>query len=395
MKKRILIAAPVVVIMAAILVWAVFSRNGGSSQVIRLSGNIDVTQVDLAFKIAGRLATRPVDEGDRLQRGTLVGQLDDTDQRLQVSRAEADLDYAESILAELENGSRPEEIKRAGSRVQQARFALAELKSGSRVQEIARAEADLARALAGQASAESQMALAQTDLERYEAVYIDGGVSRQAIDGYRTQYETAKSRYNDAVARVTASRQQVSLVKEGPRREQIRQARAALTQAEAEFALVKEGPRQETIAQARARVAAARQSLNLIQQQLVDTRIMAPFDGVVLSKSAEPGAYLPPGSPVVTVAQLDSVWLRAFISEKELGRIRLGQEADVFIDAYPDKTYHGRVSFISSQAEFTPKSVQTFEERVNLMYRVKIDLDNPEGELKPGMPADAQIKVAQ
>jgi HlyD family secretion protein len=349
----------------------------------------------MAFKIAGRLALRLVDEGDQIQRGKLVAQLDDTDQQLQASRAEADLAYATSILTELQNGSRPEEIKRASARVQQARFALAELESGSRLQEIALAEADLARALAGQATAMSRQSLAQAEFERYEAVYNEGGVSRQAFDAYRTQYDAAKNNYKDAVARVAASRQALSLIKEGPRSEQIRQARAVLAQSEADYALVKAGPRLETIAQARARVTAARQSLNLFKQQLADTRITAPFDGVVLSKSAEPGAYLSPGSPVVTVAQLDRVWLRAFVSEKDLGRIRLGQASDVFIDAYPDKTYHGRVSFISSQAEFTPKSVQTFEERVNLMYRVKIDLDNPEGELKPGMPADAQIKAGQ
>ncbi len=395
MKKRIRIIAPALVILAAVLVWVLSSRNGGPAGVIRLSGNIDVTQVDLSFKIAGRLAERPVDEGDLIRRGDRVGQLDETDQRLQVSRAEADLAYAESILAELESGSRPEEIRRAAARVQQVHFALAELESGSRLQEIAQAEAELARALANQASAQSRLTLAQADFERYAAVFKEGGISRQVFDSYRTQRDTAENNYSEAVARVAASRQQLSLIKEGPRREQIRQARAALTQAEADYALVKAGPREETIAQARARVAAARQSLNLSQQQLADTRLVAPFDGVVLSKSAEPGAYLLPGSPVVSIARIDRVWLRAFIGEKDLGRIRLGQQADVFIDAYPDKAYPGRVSFISSQAEFTPKSVQTFEERVNLMYRVKIDLDNPDGELKPGMPADARIKVAQ
>jgi HlyD family secretion protein len=395
MKKRIRIIAPVVVIIGAVLAWALFSHNGGASDVIRLSGNIDVTQVDLSFKIAGRLAARPVDEGDWLQHGDLVGQLDDTDQRLQVSRAEADLAYSASILTELESGSRPEEIQRAAARVQQSRFALAELERGSRLQEVAQAEAVLARTLAAQASAQSRLELAQAEFERYAAVFKEGGISRQVFDSYRTQRDTAENNHSEAVAQVAASREQLSLVKEGPRREQIRQARAALSQAEADYALVKAGPRVETIAQAQARVDAARQVLKLSQQQLADTRVFAPFDGVVLSKSAEPGAYLPPGSPVLSIARIDKVWLRAFIGEKDLGRIRLGQEAEVFIDAYPDKTYRGRVSFISSQAEFTPKSVQTFEERVNLMYRVKIDLDNPNGELKPGMPADAHIKVAQ
>ncbi len=110
-----------------------------------------------------------------------------------------------------------------------------------------------------------------------------------------------------------------------------------------------------------------------------------------MSKSAEPGEYLNPGSPVIALADLDRVWLRAYIGARDLDAISLGAEVAVTADAYPDKTFRGRVAFISSQAEFTPKTVQTFEERVKLMYRVKIDLDNRSRELKPGMPADAHL----
>ncbi len=115
------------------------------------------------------------------------------------------------------------------------------------------------------------------------------------------------------------------------------------------------------------------------------------MDGVVLSTSAEAGEYLNPATPVLTLGRIDKPWLRAYIPEPALGRIKLGQEVAVTTDAFPDKTYSGRVSYISSQAEFTPKTVQTFEERVKLMFRIKVLLDNPENELKPGMPADGII----
>ena len=153
------------------------------------------------------------------------------------------------------------------------------------------------------------------------------------------------------------------------------------------------GPRKETIDQANARVAAATAGLNIARQQVTETELFAPFGGVVLSTSAESGAYLNPGTTVLTVGDTENIWLRAFVTETDLGRIKLGQSARVSIDAYPDRRWTGTISFISSEAEFTPKSVQTFKERPNLVYRIKIQLANPDGVLKPGMPADAVIEV--
>ena len=111
-------------------------------------------------------------------------------------------------------------------------------------------------------------------------------------------------------------------------------------------------------------------------------------------RQAELGEVVAPGSPVVTIADLDHIWLRAYIAETDLGSIYWGQDAVITTDTYPGKQYHGRISFIASTAEFTPKSVQTFKERVTLVYRIKIDIDNSNHELKPGMPADARIDLA-
>ena len=188
--------------------------------------------------------------------------------------------------------------------------------------------------------------------------------------------------------------EQSSLVREGPRQEQIEQARAALQQAEARLALVRAGPRRERIAQARARLDQTRQVLAAAETRLTFTVVSAPLTGVVLSENIEPGEFVSAGTPVVTVGELANVWLRAFINETDLGRVKLGQTARVTADTYPGKSYQGRVSFLSSQAEFTPRNVQTQQERVKLVYRVKIDLPNPDQELKPGMPADAEILIA-
>ena len=178
-------------------------------------------------------------------------------------------------------------------------------------------------------------------------------------------------------------------------------AETALKRAEATFRAAQqryneavEGSRKEDIAIARANLTEANANLGLSRVNLDYTILRAPSAGVITVRQAELGEVVVPGTPVVTLADLDHIWLRAYIAETDLGRIRWGQEATITTDTYPGKQYRGRISFISSTAEFTPKSVQTYKERVTLVYRIKIDIDNPNHELKPGMPADAHIDLA-
>lgn len=139
-------------------------------------------------------------------------------------------------------------------------------------------------------------------------------------------------------------------------------------------------------------VRGAREQLRLSRILLGYTVLRAPFAGVILVRHAELGEVMLPGTPVVTLADLDHVWLRAYVQETDLGRIRWGQAATIRTDTYPDRRYAGHISFISSKAEFTPKSVETHAERVTLVYRIRIDVENRARELKPGMPADATIE---
>jgi HlyD family secretion protein len=178
------------------------------------------------------------------------------------------------------------------------------------------------------------------------------------------------------------------------------QAATALKRAQAIFQAAQqryneafEGSRKEDIAIAHANVNEANANLGLSQVNLSYTVLRAPSTGVVTVREAELGEVVAPGSPVVTLADLDHVWLRAYIAETDLGNIHWGQTVTITTDTYHGKQYHGRISFISSTAEFTPKSVQTTKERVTLVYRIKIDIDNPNHELKPGMPADAHIEL--
>jgi HlyD family secretion protein len=173
-----------------------------------------------------------------------------------------------------------------------------------------------------------------------------------------------------------------------------KRSEASLKAAEQRYNEAVEGSRKEDIAIARANLNQADADLGLSRIDLSYTTLRAPSTGVITVRQAELGEVVAPGSPVVTLADLDHIWLRAYIAETDLGRIHWGQDAAITTDTYPGKQYHGRISFISPDAEFTPKSVQTYKERVTLVYRIKIDIDNPNHELKPGMPADARLELA-
>ncbi|HUX09507.1 MAG TPA: efflux RND transporter periplasmic adaptor subunit [Terriglobia bacterium] len=375
-RKRLAILAAVGLACVLGLVWYEGGSQNGDRP-IRVSGNIEVTDAELSFKIPGRVEARLVDEGQTVKAGQTVALLDSKELTQEVSRAKAEVDAAQAALAELEAGSRPEEIAAAQAAASQAQARLQELEAGSRPQEVAAAEAVYQ-------SAHADARRLADDLDRYGGLYKKQLVSTQ-------QYEAARTASQMAKARERQAKEQLDLLEEGPRKEEIAQARDAYAQAEQRYTLVKIGPRREDIEQAQARLDQARQSLAIAETRRGYATLLSPMSGMVLSKSIEAGEYVSAGTPIVTVADLEDVWLRAYVDETDLGRVKLGQRVRVTADTYPGKAYDGKVSFISSQAEFTPKSVQTEKVRVKLVYRIKIDIRNPNMELKPGMPADAEI----
>ncbi len=244
------------------------------------------------------------------------------------------------------------DIDAANLRVRESNLALA--LAGSRDQEIKAAEAAVV-------DAQADLQQKQRDDERAQRLFSRDVISAQDRDLSATALKRAAAAYESAQQR---------------------------------FNQLQEGSRKEDIRIAQANVAAARQNLGLSRINLDYTRLLSPNAGVISVRQAELGEVVSPGTPIVTLSDLDHVWLRAYVAETDLGKIRWGQEATVNTDTYPGKPYHGRISFISSSAEFTPKSVQTYKERVTLVYRIKIDVDNPNHELKPGMPADASINLS-
>jgi len=250
---------------------------------------------------------------------------------------------------------------------------------------------DTILARADDADYQQQVVIAQAALE----------VQSRQLASIRQNVAAAKQTIADDYAdlsekTVDAGRQQSLFLKEATSMQSRDLAATAQKQSAAALARDKalEKVAERNVDLAVADIDSAKTALEMARIVLGYTVLRAPFTGVVLVRQAELGENVVPGTPVVTLADLDHVWLRAYINEPDIGKVRLGQRVTVTTDSYPGKIYHGRVSFIASQAEFTPKSVETHAERVTLVYRLKIDLENPSHELVPGLPADAHITLA-
>lgn len=384
----IILIAVIVLLLGGGTLWFLRGRTAGSDRRILARGTVEATEVRLSFKVPGKLAARFVEEGQPVRQGEPIAGLEDADYRIRLDQARAELARSEAFLAELVAGSRKEDIEQARARLDQAQARLDEAIRGSRIQEITDAKQEWERADAAVRSAESVLRQAASDRERFSYLFEQGGISRREWEGYDARFETAKAALDQARAQRESAAQRLSLREEGVRKEQIAQARAGVDEARAVYERVVAGPRAEQIAQARAQLAAAREALHQAEMTLADTRILAPIDGIVVSKSAEPGEFLQPGAIVVTIVDLEHPWVRAYISEPDMGRLRIGQQAFVSIDADPKRQFPARLAYVSDQAEFTPKFVQTAEERVKLVFRIKVVVENPDRMLKPGMPAD-------
>ena len=364
------------------------SRNAATDGEIRLSGNIEMTQVSVAFKQPGRIVALAVEEGAMVTKGQVVARIDResvNQQRVRdqagVASAQAQFDQVQTAVAwQKQAVEREMELRSAEVRAVEAQ--LKEVLTGSRPQELQQSEAALS-------DARTQSLQAKIDWDRAQKLFGDEDITR-------SQYDQFKTRFDSSAAVVRQAEMRLSLVKEGPRKEMIEMVRAQLSRAQAALKSAEnnrlEVRRREQEGQSRqAEVDRAKAQVSVLDIQIGDTTASAPVDGVVLNRNVDLGEVINAGVPVMTIGDIRKPWLRAYITEKQLGRVKLGDKVTVTSDSYPGKTYIGRVSFISSEAEFTPKQIQTQEERIKLVYRIKVELENPNQELKLNMPVDAVI----
>jgi len=327
MTRKIIIAVIVIGCLGGALFWWMNHKTNQTSALV-LHGNIDLRQTQLAFNNSERIATVLVQEGDRVQKGQVVARLDTSRLEPQVAQAEAQSAAQRQVVARLRRGSRPEEIAQARANVESAR-------------------ADAANA--------------RQQLERLKsAAELSAGraVPQQDVDNARTALQVAESK-------LVVNQRALDLAVAGPRVEEIHEAEARLRASDAQAAL--------------------------LRQQLRDSALIAPVDATVRTRVMEPGEMASPQKPVLALAVTDPKWVRAYVAEPDLGRVKPSMTETVVVDSFPARSFDGWVGFISPVAEFTPKTVQTEDLRTSLVYEVRIFVKDPKDELRLGMPATVRL----
>ena len=330
---------PLQIFLAALVAAAAACAQKPPADRVRVSGQVEATDVQVAAPVGGRLLELRVAEGDRVAAGAIVAQLDTADATLAVSRAQADRAQADAQLRLMLAGARPEDVRQA--------------------------EAQAAATETEVRGADAELAAAQADVDRFEALLASNSGSRKQRDDAVTRRDVTGERAQGARDRVRAARETVARLRAGSRR--------------------------EDIAAARARVASADAQIATLEKAIADATIPAPIAGIVSEKLADAGELLPPRAPVIVLTDLDHVWANVYVDEPAVPRLTLGQPATLFTDA-GGAGLPGTVSYISSKAEFTPRNVQTAEDRSRLVYRVKVSANNAAGTLKSGMPVEAEIR---
>jgi HlyD family secretion protein len=388
MKKVLILLVLVGAVIAGVLVYK--NQHPPVTNRLLVSGNIELTQVDIAFKTAGRLVELNVGEGDAVEKGMVVARLDrdqlDEQRAAQAAAlrtAEVQLDQARSSL-EWERQTLVADLDMRLAQIDSSESKLQNLKNGARPQEIQEASAAVD-------AAQAEYDRSKRDWDRAQNLYKDDDISTSQYDQYRTRFQNAE-------ANLKQTKEHLGLLNAGPRTEEVAAANAEVSGAHASLKVGEANQlelkrRQQEVLARQSEIERAKAQIRLLDSQIADTIAMSPIQGVVLVKSADVGEILAPGTTVVSVGDIDHPWLRAYVGETDLGRVKLGSKVKVTTDSFPGKIYDGRVSYISSKAEFTPKEIQTTEERVKLVFRIKIEIDNPQHEVKSNMPADAEILV--
>lgn len=329
MNRKIVAGIALVLVIAGFGFWR-WSGSTAQENSLTLLGNVDIRQVSLAFQDSERIVEMRVEEGNKVKAGQVLAVLDSRTLELQAAQSMAQIDAYKKALLRLRNGSRPEEIAQAQARAD---------------------------------AADTDAKLAEQDLKRMQAISDETqgrGISRQDLDRAAAAMRAARAKAED-------------------------QAQA--------LRLAKLGPRAEDIDQAAAQLKASEESLALLRHRISLSELKSPSDAVVRSRLAEPGDMASPQKPVYALALVQPKWIRAYVNEVQLARVRPGMTAKVSVDGLPGESLPGEIGYVSSVAEFTPKPVQTEELRTSLVYEIRILVKDPDDRLRLGMPATVSLAI--
>ena len=378
MKHRIIIVSTLVGIVVLGAVYAFWHSNGRAAAIV-ISGIIEADDIHVGSKIGGRVLKVVAREGQTVKGGEPLVLLEPNEMDASLAQAQAELRQAEAKYALMTAGSRQEEIEQSEAAVKQAQAELDQLISGPRQQEIDQAVAEWK---ASKAQAEN----AQKFLQR-----VAGLSARELIA--KQDYDDASAKADEAEQKMKAARERYDLLLAGTRKEEVERGRQRLAEADAKRRQIRSGFRKEEIAQAKSAMEAARARVDLMRTQLEETVIKAPVDALVETLDLEPGDMVGAGKPVATLLRTGSLWVRAYLPEARLGFVQPGLKVAVRVDSFPGKSFAGMVRRIHRQGEFTPRNVQTQEERALQVFQTEVVLDDPDHVLRPGMSADVTIEI--
>ena len=422
------------------------SSGAAPAEPLAASGTVEADSVRITAQVGGRIQNLAVDEGDEVKSGQLIAELDRALLEAQLHNAQAGVAAAQAQLAQLKAGARTEDIHKSetalalaqvardGARVAwedaqaaranpqalnlqlataRAQVAIAEQKlvQATASQEAAQADADFWASTANLVSKTRQFCVPTPkgqncqevgpDSSAVQSVFYQWNLSSQKLAAAWDQMSVARAgiesaKANLAVLQAQADNPLAANSQVDAAYAQYVSAEAAVKESEATLALVRAGPTTEQVRVAELNVTLAQAAVDTIETQLALMALRSPLDGLVVARSAQQGEMAIPGQTLLTIANLEEVRLTLYIPETQVAAVKTGQKVAVHVDSYPERAFDGRVTYISPQAEFTPRNAQTQAERANLVFAVKVSIANPDHALKPGMPADAEFgEVAQ
>jgi len=369
-------------LLASAAIFYISCANGGfglrRADPLLFSGTIETREIRVGSKVGGRVTEVLALEGQETKAGQTIVRFDIAELEAQRMQAEAKIAQQAARLERLQRGSRPEEKAEASAATETARANLEAVRNWPRPEEIEQARASLA-------AAEADLNNADVSFQRARKLYSTDDTSRQELDA-------AKFRLDNARAKRDAEKKRLDLLLNGSRKEDIRAAEERFRQAQQAERLVIAGPRAEEIADARAQLAEAKARLEEIKVQIAEGEVKSPANSIVEVLPVRPGDLITPNQTIARLLEKDQIYIRVYVPEPKLGLIKVGQKAKIKVDTFADRAFDGVIEQINTQGEFTPRNVQSRNERSHLVFGVKVRIDNREGLLKPGMAADVTLE---
>lgn len=376
MRRRVIAIAVAVLLLVAAL-WIFFAIRARRAD-RDYSGTIETREIQIGSKVGGRVTGVFVEEGQTVKAGTVLVRFECDQLKAQRAEAAATVTEAQANLDRTLRGNRPEEIAQAKAAAEAAGASLQAARNGPRKQEVEQAQADYSATSADATNAEAFY-------KRMEKLAATDTISRQ-------QFDDARDKRDAAAQRAESARQRLALLQAGTRPEDVRAAEQRYQQADAARVLAMKGSRREDVDAARGRLAQAQAQVAELDAQLKEAELTAPADAVVEVVSVRPGDLVPPGRIVLSLLESSQLWVKIYLPETDLARVRLGQQAQVRVDSYHGRGFAGHVEQIASQAEFLPRNVQTRDDREHQVFGVKVFVDNSQAVLKSGMSATVRLE---